>query len=1678
MKKSGISLIAVLMFMLAATTASVVVFKLIGSENFSSGSRLKQSEAYQASESGLAAAQAWLVNRAPDVGELVKTYMDNNGKSIEITKLLGEMSGTKQQKYRVHLVGVNTKSTPMKLKFMSVGIGRDGSEVKQTAFYGVDGLYQVNVLGGTINSDCDVDFNQAFFGGFKNNTQGKFSSAIINGDMEINGFTSNENLIVTGNLSTLDNGDKKIGCPNNPADTPGDVYIAGDFNVRGFTICGNAFVGGNLSTMSNPLFKKDLFVAGNMDKKSTPKVEGNMTLGGVMSSSENDGMEVVGDFVMANVKSEIVHGRPGAHGSINIGGNPSIFANGGGFTVKGNVWTDANISNSGEKTNAGHLKFGTDPGKKAYVLNSVKVGGVDQWKNNNGTPNGILFTAKDVIAPTASNKPAGAKSLEALANKVTECTRPDGRKELCVPDPLALPEETKSEWMAKADTLDNRANRDSMSLKSIAPNCLRLLKGSKPGITGAQGGVNESYDNKGGWYGCGYASQTNFTQNVNLCYTQLKANKPDLLYGDFLAVNMKGCSGTERGQFDGKIIFVFQENVSSDIKLGETTEKAAVFIYFKEGMTGKMAFTGSRNDGKFRNYFIFSEKDIGGASGSTTINGTIFLANGSQSGSITDTDVNFNKALFDELVKAGILTKSGGELDEFGNPKGCKNYQGANDDRWIPISNRLIVTLESKQISTEAEPNEKNPIALEKFILVMPRMVRITKDEFVKRSNRLKDYYNFMFINGATENDRAKTDPSCKPTLKPDGANAEGLYECEFGSPSVKHSNFYVKVAGNQSDPRIWIEPGEASAKVGECVTVSLRAEISSSTERKVNVNKNGGEGWKIDIIENNCSGSNNKYVCKIPAARMQSNIFSVCPGNTSQKDGSVQFTIDQAQGEIYRIDPNANVSNIRIYRDERTVVRIPQDNDGSWKECPDDKKASDWITFTCSSGAVLVEKNRKWMCSVGDNVSWSTIENEACTNAGLYKSGSLTVDPNIENKFQASLKWRTYNLEITGGSGVKLASTEVEAPSITTGSCTNCLYHGAKYTVKNNSATEAYAYCVNQTATCTGANNTGVFGPGDSFTITPTGNTKITLVGANKANITCTLNRTTIKPNDKLAKQDVSLVFSGYGCKEVEEDKYYFDPEWFSSIGEKDVKIRFLSEVCGKTEVPCGKINVVDCEFDCSFCGYKSPSFNDVTLGSRTTQPATGKCVFIKDFGEIQPNLFSTVSINGVKNACGNNWADNCPYNPRPATKDGGYYVYVELGTINSYKPTGSTEMAGWQGIVPAAAKSDACQSKTCTPQSNNSVICDFYTQKYTYNIIDKCGDWDTDKDCIRVPRPVVTCANGVTATETQFNTWWTNNATYQEFKTTQASTRVSLTKANCGSGAFNIADGTVNCGNLTIVPKANTCSPGTSLPTFGNTANNCYTMICSSGQMLQMQYTGGSDKTVNVSGGCTENNKNIKSSPGETEWTDVCVSNGNPFQIIIAAEFSGVNMNARCVNQNNNTTYTLQYNGNNHTGGSPPSDQTQTNNPTFAVKGNENNLTRNGYTFNGWETSGGTSFAPGASIKITDYTNSTSLTLNAKWTSSGGGTSSLVFNGTNESSINNDVTYTITCSSNNPVVCMHTDNAKWYYSINGASQTVCGEGCNSNAINVMSSCTNNATIKITGGVSLKCKNKANGWY
>jgi len=1385
--KSGISLIAVLMFMLAATTASIVVFKWIGSENFSSAARLKRTEAYQASESGIDAVRAWLANKAGDVGEVLYQYDTATTKKPILltgvdTNLLATMSGTKNQNYKVYLTKADlNKNGRKRLEFLSVGRGRDSSKVSQKAIFSVDGLYQITIQ--APNTTCEgehCDFDWAFFGGSTVNTQGRFSSAVINGDLKVQGLSTNKTLIVTGNMEVMDNGEKNIGCKSGSNTArEGDLYVVGYWKARGFNVCGNAYIGGLLSNENNQLkFLRHLYADGGIDSKGF-SVDSNLTLGGNLTFGNNEKLSIGGNFVIEkytlNNKGELTGTQKNPVPKIMLSGDPQM-------EISGSFWSleDA-FAGTGNSNGYDRLKYLGSSGKDLLIPNITRCSGGADFSCNQGTTaeqqehyyqrigTGAAFFSSKATKnnPSTSNKPEGANPLKELASKIELCDPSNPNKGKCVPDPIEIPQETKDDWVKRGQRLDSlvKANKDRTD---IPQSCIRLV------LDKSQYVGNDNQDQGlGSHWGWNNNKGNNFVLSANECYAKLLNSDPKkILFPEnstekFLVVNVVNPEQRSlNNAFDGNFIFVFRENMGSQMELPATTNNSKVFIYFKEGATGNMPLNNScqspaPNPCK-RNYFIFSEKDIAGSSGNATINGSIFLAKGAKvTGSLPDASIEFNKALYDALTHANVIkmTDKYRELIGSGSGGGSSDGDSESDKHYIPVASRLLVELETKEITTEQEPSVNSSVQGKPTILVMPRLVRIGEDQ-ITNPPMFVDFYSYMLMNNATmptkvcPNNCTKLGGGggsidfCSPGKKP-----KGVYIC----PSRGNiSEFYVQIGSNDNSelevnispsPGAVIEKGDANT----CKTISLRTNRKPTQRLTVSVTKDNGTGtgWSITKMGSACTGTNNTgpFTCTINIGEQNVNILNVCvPTNVNDPNNNAYVVLSLTSNSGANISKTNNRSIISLQNKlNGKVYRFPMSsNDGTWKDCEQSGQIPPiWADVACS-GKRPIELNREWECDADGQATLSiTNLGEACELPPGTPTAyaPIIVKPGMDNKFNASLAWKKYNLKSVSGGTLKFVSSR-SGQNFTCGNpggCSDPLYHRAGYVVTSSTNTD-YGYCLGQAkaGSCTPNTIDGIVGFEESFILDPTGDIYITLITAPRASMTCVLKKTIIRESQNLEKSDFEVTFSGRGCNNLTNPDFTFSPSYPFAVTDGDgIDITVSSNACPNLDpaICTPKLVVQSNICDYNSIIHNSPTsssapndlcgglaFNNV-LDNSVTIPTTGKCLFIGSYLTIQASTGSTINING---------RDNPTEKPLPI--DGGYYVYVKSGSINP---------SNWKGISPGI-KNGTCKLADCKIGADAYILA-----------LRASGESSTSypNGVVRIERPAFTCENGLSADSAKFN-------------------------------------------------------------------------------------------------------------------------------------------------------------------------------------------------------------------------------------------------------------------------------------------------------------------------------------
>ena len=290
-QKAGVSLIAVLLFMLIATIAATATWKWITSEGFSSTSRMLKREAYQSSIAGIENARAWMTYHANDVGALIKQYLDGESGTRVAINLDGRLRQLQRagQNYNVWLTGVNVEGSTYKLKIYSAGEARNGAaKHNEVAIFNVDGLYRISIPQETVHRAVPFDYN--YFGGTTTNHGDVFArSMLVNGDLlDGNPASIESNLVVTGNFKVSGNsiGVQGTACIGGYLDADNGIvgnnfYVNGDLkNLKIRQLTAQRGGGGETVDLGDKIYG-NLYVNGNITAANGDQViDGNLTLNG------------------------------------------------------------------------------------------------------------------------------------------------------------------------------------------------------------------------------------------------------------------------------------------------------------------------------------------------------------------------------------------------------------------------------------------------------------------------------------------------------------------------------------------------------------------------------------------------------------------------------------------------------------------------------------------------------------------------------------------------------------------------------------------------------------------------------------------------------------------------------------------------------------------------------------------------------------------------------------------------------------------------------------------------------------------------------------------------------------------------------------------------------------------------------------------------------------------------------------------------------------------------------------------------------------------------------------------------------------------------------------------------------------------------------------------------------
>ena len=1385
--KKGISLIAVLMFMLAATTAGVVLYKWIGSENFASGSRLKQSEAYQASEAGLDAVYAWLSYKAPDVGAVVKEF--DPKKPYELTgknNVLGQLNNNPNIYFRVYLTSVDaTNIRKIKLKFQSIGVGRDGSKVQQTAIYSVNGLYKLNFQGTQTKTSKCTDYDEDFWGNMGTVNEIESARAVVTQDVSIkNAGGQALNKVTIGTAAkpgylVLDGNYYA----NAGIDVYGDVYSTGDFDFCSTGSLNNDNIRGNLYVEKEFHPKGAINITGhaylkggvNPNRSINNGVTGGtggcvgQASGGVVYIGENSTIQ--GNFTYW---SNTGGGGLGFHVAKNLvmdAGTITLTRQGSNssdsLAAYGNVYIKNALTGTVPNTDTKPIPFfGNKTTDTVCVSGMTAVSGkASYWKNSAGIE--MRSKATNVQASCTPKSHWYADKLDYLKSKLSD----DPNKRSCENPPIqfdaSIYDEVKKtnpvDWVHRKDKPGScektaRCGWESSTFCGGNNNLMELAFPSYP--------------------------PRDIGADLQNCYTDTKNKSNERKGGEWLVVYVKddptnsnqdiktnaskwGGSPTPTTITSGKYIIIYELSACNNngqqcfLYLPPTAKGVEIMLYLPKGFPGRIELAGTpkgkscskTNRCDDYNYFIFSDGDINqfDATDSRKLHGNIFMnkcsvmnLKGVEGNGFLTTESN--SEFVKELMDQGVLCmfEERGENCAVPNLQGCKPPEDelppVPDDFFVPISPRLRVDLESKYISKESVSGD----TIVHSVLVMPRIIRFNKTDAPSITN-LKNYYNFLYLNGAK--DPALREPANCGDYSPT-APVDGIYKCVFNDSKI--SPFFLQIhSGSISDAG-----GSGGGGGGGGSGTSSPSGLSSSS--KASSSSTGSGGGVSSSSDSGYSLSSASYTpwCSVPSGCYDYPVPVPqygCGGGLNSEATAAKFkytswsasskTVSKNDVKWNRSPPQAQAFGSTGKNRDIYMYQVRCDGDRIDLGTDDGLGADAGILCGTIDATSAGGCDYDPWCRVGGCYTGASNASVPPPEYGCGLGGTVTSTDNLSFRYTAS---NHGNLESTS------PSTAWKA--------------GNTFSISTRSNADVYMYAI----TCDG-NEIGYGSPG------------------NKGGILC-------------------------------EGSFTVAATCPSSNS-----VSSSSRASSSSTVPLS--SAAACAYQDSWCNGDYHKAQNVPTTPSTTY---GSCFFVSDISKMQGASFTINGVAPANNnnsefACGQSWAAGSPGNAScssllTAKKDGGYYVYVGSWISNFNYTTGSINCGG---STPSVSSS----SSTPSSSSGASVGCSI---SGVYTVA-------SGSACVNISTPTVSncsspAANGFTfkvGSSKTAVTAWTDVSTgaNAQFCSGRYGTdgEIWMTRATCNNTAYT---NEVKCGD--IVVNRPTCNNMPTSIASGSGGTITPTVIC----------------------------------------------------------------------------------------------------------------------------------------------------------------------------------------------------------------------------------------------------------
>lgn len=1092
--KAGVSLIAVLMFMLVATIAATATWKFITSEGFSSASRMLKREAYQSAQAGIENARSWMTFHANDVGALIKQFQDNNSQPINLDDQLRTLQRAGQN-YHVWLTGVNTDKSTYKLKILASGEARNNTRHTEVAIFNVDGLFRVRIpanqtsssfaeaFHGQMQSIDVLDVDRAVItqtmdvknaGGQAINSVNVTDYLIMDGSFYANDYNKINNLYVTGDVGTCSG----INIDNN-------VYMGGVFypgNVKS-TIGGSLYTDGGINLRDAYPYTTLTGGCGSLTPGSA-EVKGNITSNGPFIYYDHKGSN---DFI--GQKSMVLNSYMQF---------PTIFwqgitwITGDKVQIKHNVYVgDDSPGYMGCQTSpcdgrdaVPRTKFGSGEGDKIWLKGFVHY------------QNGSTTSANNVAVNNTTNTQCQKDGYT--------CARSGGYKKWIGYKGTFLDTEPSTTDMA--DWNADRLSKYQSKLEEKEETCNTAKTPIQFNKKIFDLGLTHSKNTPRGCNTNIWSEWSNTVGLMNECYNYAKANG-HLYNNDWLIMEVNSNEGWQANNMKGELKgnFIIKINVEGAVQqkyLPATEGNYKVMLYLPNGWPGdNQPIEFAEKENKKHRYFVYSEGDIKRFDMkdlTQPMDGSVVMAKCSKfnTGGNNTIKVYFDQALTDDLTDASIICDNDGSDQcstiATSSSSGASSSASSDDDTidqyYISMAPQLGVSLESQNKSfenVEVLQGSNGSTNLATSFIILPRVISLPSDPY----GSLKDYINVITLNkpqttaALTKNDLSLSSSCTKingasvlnisslssKLYDPDGSKLQkGTYKCLIKANGYNNAvPVYVVIDNQEMRKQHKISFAEASQNIGSTgskdIYVRLQPQIPS-----VNLNvscPNPPSSWKYsEDLDNVSTGETCTFtVSNLGKTEKLIKLFTI--ETTGATSGSMNFQI--LEGENY-ISGEPSTSSLYIsttaslYRESATLEQIntycsthedacPTENERyNWQNC-DEASSEKWVEPD-GVGFQTATTNDSWLITTAGNtaVKLKDVSSGNCTIIIPEDESCTFTDSQSSCTLHASAKAKVNKIKF------KFKNVETgKAPSFT-------IAAGTQTTTCNYNDTEAHECLVN----------------------------------------------------------------------------------------------------------------------------------------------------------------------------------------------------------------------------------------------------------------------------------------------------------------------------------------------------------------------------------------------------------------------------------------------------------------------------------------------------------------------------------------------------------------------------------------------------------------------------------------